>query len=803
MNQEMTLQLFRDTEENNHFHPDMEVIYVIEGNVDVTIREWEYRLGKNDVILVNSGIEHSLSCREHAIFCAVWYSPGLTAKLADSGNLYFHCCSVSDGSSSCDSIRQIFRNLILNEMDESKKGRCIRQSLLYRLLGELLEHFLAEEGKNGKISEEMGKNGIQKISEEDIRIQKALQYVSQNFQGNIGLSELADQMYTSVSTLSRLFKKKTGVYFADYVKQLRLRYACRELAFSSESITKIAIESGFTNLSGFNRVFRETYGVSPSEYRRREQKALAPADGGRRELDDRILEELRQEFAEEKPAEHQSITVYADTEIWEDYRNVWGNAVNVGAAASVLMANIQYHITFLAENLGFRYVRVWNLFSKQMKLTDGIHTGNYNFAKLDIVFDFLQKYHLYPFLDLGIKPDTAVRTAVEVVYFEDESILFHSREAWEETVRAFLHHVVSRYGKEYVEQWIFETGFDPVHEKKYYESENYDYFDAYQFLYREVKELLPKAQVGGPEGITNFKPRRIEDFLNRCKESGCIPDFVSVLLFPYLTKVDENKISRLCISGGDFETKELKEIRAMMARAGINSKVYVSEWNGTLSSRNYLNDSCHRGNYLINKLIEMWDQADMINVWMASDWVSNYFDVRGVANGGNGLLTKDTICKPVYFAMQFLNQLGGRLLAKGRNYIVTFNGQQEYYILGTNFRRLGEGYFLKQEQIENPKEVADVFEDSNPLELKVILRGITPGRYVVKKRVVSPKEGSLLAEWGKFGYDNGLGSPEVKYIRQLSVPRLSMKKIETAEPKLQIEETLSAHEIMFLHLYPA
>ena len=137
----------------------------------------------------------------------------------------------------------------------------------------------------------------------------------------------------------------------------------------------------------------------------------------------------------------------------------------------------------------------------------------------------------------------------------------------------------------------------------------------------------------------------------------------------------------------------------MMARAGINSKVYVSEWNGTLSSRNYLNDSCHRGNYLINKLIEMWDQADMINVWMASDWVSNYFDVRGVANGGNGLLTKDTICKPVYFAMQFLNQLGGRLLAKGRNYIVTFNGQQEYYILGTNFRRLGEGYFLKQEQI--------------------------------------------------------------------------------------------------------
>ncbi len=109
---------------------------------------------------------------------------------------------------------------------------------------------------------------------------------------------------------------------------------------------------------------------------------------------------------------------------------------------------------------------------------------------------------------------------------------------------------------------------------------------------------------------------------------------------------------------------------------------------------------------------------------------------------------------------------------------------------------------MKQENIENPGEVANLFGDSNPLELKIILQGVQPGRYVVKKRTVSPEEGSLLAEWGKFGYDNDLGSPEVKYIRQLSVPRLYMKKTEVAEGELQIEETLSAHEIVFLHIYP-
>ncbi|MCI9175736.1 MAG: helix-turn-helix domain-containing protein [Lachnospiraceae bacterium] len=792
MNQEMTLQLFRHTEEPMHFHPEMELIYVIEGSADVKVGEWEYRPGKNDIILINSGVKHSLACGEHAILCTVCYSPKLAAEMTDSENLYFHCNSVKENDRAYDRLRQMFRRLILDEADGSRENLCLQKSLLYRLLGELMDHFLVKEA---------GGKGTCQVSEEDMRLQKALQYVSQNFQSSVGLSELADQMYLSVSTLSRLFKKKTGIYFADYVKQMRLRYACRELAFSSENITKIAIESGFTNLSGFNRAFRETYGISPSEYRKREQEALAP-EAGREDQEDCFLEELCREYTAEMPAESQNLTVCADAKKGEDYRKVWEITVNVGAAASVLMANIQYHITFLAENLGFRYVRIWNLFSRQMKLTDGIHVGSYNFDKLDIVFDFLQKYHLFPFLDMGLKPETAVRTAVEVVYFEDESILFHSREAWEETVRAFLQHVVSRYGKEYVEQWIFETGYDPVHEKKYYESGDYDYFDTYQFLYREVKELLPRAQVGGPEGITNFKPEQIEAFLEQCKERDCIPDFVSVLLFPYLTIKSEEGISRQRISRDNYEIEELKALHEMMARAGIDSRVYVSEWNGTLSSRNYLNDSCYRGNYLINKLTEMWGWADMINVWMASDWVSNYFDVRGVANGGNGLLTKDTVCKPVYYALQFLNQLGGRLLAKGMNYIVTSNGYSEYHILCTNFKQPGEGYFLKQENIENPGEVAGIFEDSNPLNVTFLLRGIQTGRYVIKRRAVSPKEGSLLAEWRKFGYDNDLGSPEVKYIRQLCVPRLSMKKMEVAEEELQIEETLSAHEIVLLHIYP-
>ena len=56
MNQDMTLQLLQAAEEPMHFHPEMEIIYVVEGSADVKIREWEYHLKRNDIILINSGI---------------------------------------------------------------------------------------------------------------------------------------------------------------------------------------------------------------------------------------------------------------------------------------------------------------------------------------------------------------------------------------------------------------------------------------------------------------------------------------------------------------------------------------------------------------------------------------------------------------------------------------------------------------------------------------------------------------------------------------------------------------------------
>ena len=301
--------------------------------------------------------------------------------------------------------------------------------------------------------------------------------------------------------------------------------------------------------------------------------------------------------------------------------------------------------------------------------------------------------------------------------------------------------------------------------------------------------------------ITETPDVFVRNFLDFAREQNCLPDFVSILLFPYVSEEEENGLVYSATVADTFENDEVDRIRSVMEETGVNCRLYISEWNPTISSRNFLNDSCFRGSYFVKKIVELWGKADMVNVWMASDWVSNYFDVRGVANGGNGLLTKDTICKPAYYALQFLNSLGDRLLKKGSNYIVTKKEQGGYYILLFNYKMLKGECFLGGGRMDDPEQVRTIYENEEPVKVELTLRSMRADRYVIKRRTVSPREGSLLWEWEKFGYDDALTSPDVKYIRQICFPRITMKKQKTEEGSLRLCETVGPHELILIHVY--
>ena len=99
------------------------------------------------------------------------------------------------------------------------------------------------------------------------RVQKVKTFIDAHYREEIRLAQLSDIAGMSDSSFSRFFKLHTGRNLSDYIIDLRLGYACRQLVDSTNSVAEICYASGFNNLSNFNRIFKKRKSCSPSEFR--------------------------------------------------------------------------------------------------------------------------------------------------------------------------------------------------------------------------------------------------------------------------------------------------------------------------------------------------------------------------------------------------------------------------------------------------------------------------------------------------------------------------------------------------------
>ena len=100
------------------------------------------------------------------------------------------------------------------------------------------------------------------------KIKPVLKYVENNYNTKITIAEIAETAGFSEAHFMRFFKETLGIPFVTYLNDYRLTMAARMLRGSDASILSISEESGFQNLSHFNRAFKKKYEMSPSEYRK-------------------------------------------------------------------------------------------------------------------------------------------------------------------------------------------------------------------------------------------------------------------------------------------------------------------------------------------------------------------------------------------------------------------------------------------------------------------------------------------------------------------------------------------------------
>ncbi|MCA0972103.1 response regulator [Halobacillus litoralis] len=102
-------------------------------------------------------------------------------------------------------------------------------------------------------------------------VDQAAEIVSRQFQEDLSIDQVADEVGVSVSYFSQLFKKKYHMTFLEYLRRTRMDHACLLLTTSELETYRIAEKVGYTDQRYFSQVFKKTLGVTPTQYRKQHQ----------------------------------------------------------------------------------------------------------------------------------------------------------------------------------------------------------------------------------------------------------------------------------------------------------------------------------------------------------------------------------------------------------------------------------------------------------------------------------------------------------------------------------------------------
>jgi len=776
----ITFDYYDKRSEKPHQHSDVELFYVLGGHVDLLLEDEKIHLEADDFVVINPNTAHAFEASAEVLYVGMYIRYYELSRKVGRIPLAFACNTVHRTGADYEGL-QILLKKIFNWQTLAKGVNSLYiESLYYMFLNQLVSRFtidVRQPDVDGKLAE--------KIQLDEIKY-----YIQSNYREPVTLNKMAEALFLSPSYMSKYFKKHFGMSFSKYLCQIRLEHAVEDLKKADKSITRIAMDDGFPNTASFNQAFRARYGTTPSvfvEQWRREHPLLYTKKAADAVLALRVQDYLKQHQQEQ----NLSVTVEADANRRQQYTKYWNKMINVGRSDALFNAEMREQLILMKKELGFQYIRFWDLYEPITFLSHEQKQDKYNFTKLDRLFDFLIENNMLPFIELGFKPVLLLRLADGGHHFlvsQQKEILFKTTSDYERFIFAFAKHYSERYGVDVLERWYFEQWIDPRQVNK---TDWSGYFDIFEAAYRGLKRISQNIRLGG--GGISVTDSDYKSLLHGWYKRSYHPDFFSVYCYPYTAVIR-----------GEVHQSPLKQVEAFnkaAVNAGFNgTEVFLTEWNFTVSDRNPLNDRCFKGAYIVQNVLECINQLDIMGYWYASDLLTEYIDTEFILNGGNGLVSRDGLKKPAYYAFALLGRLGKYLLHKNSESAVTISEQNDYSMICHNFKRPSLKYILKAEDNQEISGHSDDYESNDEKQFRFRITNVKNGIYTVKTHSVSNINGSIHSEWEQMGFPAKVSKSEIDYLKHICVPRIRIAACEVKDNVLSIETVLAPQEVQYLHI---
>lgn len=802
--EKLRINVYNETDGTEHFHQDIELLYILEGTMEVTVGEQITQLKQEDILVINANRMHILKASKDILFVMLTIEYELVSDIFQSMDIIFWCDSTRDESERFEELRNTLKQLLKHYISTHEGVMNFGHiALCYQVLDILSVHFLVQ------ITD---KESMEDQDKFEHRLSRINHYIRMNFNQPISLKLLSEQLYLSNGYLSRFFKKAYGMSFAEYLTNVRLYHAMEELLYTNKPITRIAYDNGFSSIAIFNRTFKKAYEKTPSSVREKSKKHVNEKERNKDTIKDakqiqqtvgiheRLKHFLRDDGIEpEKHPETGRMLVTHSATDATMVQPIWNQVINIGEAEELLQAEVQAHISLLREKMGFKYVRIWNLFSEKLFINIADASGHYNFNLLDQILDFLIALDIKPHIELGQKPKRINKNVQSYIVCNNAMATFDSIDQWKQVLDALMKHLVKRYGRQEIGKWKMELWYNEQDQGG--EIALDAYFELFNLTCEVIRNYSDCLEVGGCGIRTEYTVYLKKEFLSKWMSQKYKPDFISVMNFAYIRGIEDldfyskRSTDAACLLHG------IQSVKADLLAAGIpEMKVVVSEWNLTISDRNFINDTCFKGAYIIKNMLDVYGEILDLAYFSASDCASVYNDVDTLLFGGMGLLTKDGIMKPAGYAYEFMNRMYDYYVGKGTHHLVTTDLQNNYGIVCHNMKNLNYNYyFTKEDEIEK-EHIWKYYEDRNAIMIKIVLADLENGLYQLKTYRINEQSGSVLNMWQDTGFETDLSGADVAYFKNACVPKLSIQRMEIKNYTAEIEISLSANEIALLRL---
>ena len=330
---------------------------------------------------------------------------------------------------------------------------------------------------------------------------------------------------------------------------------------------------------------------------------------------------------------------------------------------TLIRPDAQAQLKTAVDELGFRYIRFHAIFHDVLGTVKHRQDGQvtYDWTGIDNLYDDLLAKHIKPFVELGFTPQ-ALKTSDNKIFWWNGNTSHPKQEAWHHLVDAFVRHLEQRYGREQVRSWYFEVWNEPNLNGFWEGGDKQAYFDLFENTSRTIKAIDPKLRVGGP---STAGAAWVPDLLSFTASHNVPIDFVTTHSYGVDGGfLDEKGQSDTKLSpNADSIVGDIRKVRAQIEASRYpNLPLYITEWSTSYTPRDPVHDSYFSAPWILTKLKGAQGFLQGMSYWTYTDIFYEPGPPPNPFHGGFGLMNKDGVRKPAWFAYKYLHALRGNAL---------------------------------------------------------------------------------------------------------------------------------------------